>query len=95
MEWPNPVHGHQVHHVQNVSFNTGSSVESELEVLILDPDRGEVSLAVSALRRVHQDAVRDVGVRDAELERELQAVGVKEAQLLSTMFHQNLIGKCW
>ena len=62
-------------------FLTGSSVESELEVLILDRDRGEVSLAVAALRRVHQDAVRDVGVGDAELERELEAEGVKGGDL--------------
>ena len=57
-------------------FITGSGVESKLEVVILDCDRGEVSLAVAALCRVHQDAVRDVGIGDTELERELQAGGV-------------------
>ena len=60
-------------------FITGSGVESKLEVLVIDCDRGEVSLAVAALRRVHQDAVGDVGIRDAEFERKLQAAGVQEA----------------
>ena len=65
-------------------FITGSGVESELDVLVLDCDRGEVSLAVAALRRVHQNAVGDVGVGDAEFERELQAGGVKGAKLVAT-----------
>ena len=47
-------------------------------MLILDSDGGKVSLAVAALRRVHQKAVGHVGVGDAELERELEAGGVKE-----------------
>ena len=46
-------------------------------MLILDRDRGKVSLAVAALRRVHQDAVGDLGVRDSELERELEAEGTE------------------
>ena len=42
-------------------------------MLVLDRDRCKVSLAITALRRVHQNAVGDLGVRDAELERELEA----------------------
>ncbi len=50
---------------------TRSRVESELEVLVLDRERGKVALSVVALSRVHQEAVADLGIA-AELQRELE-----------------------